>query len=324
MTTTEIIPAAGSSLEELLQPAARYHAARIAPSTRALYDRLWDQFSQWCIVVGQPSGPPTSPAVLAAYLGQRADSGRSPSTVACDAKAVAFKNTEAGFPDLRRHPDIRDVLTGIRRTKGVAPVEATPVLVDELRRMSLALTGERSEFLDRALLVLGWAGAFRRSELVAVRMQDIQRHADGLTIHVPRSKTDQEGQGRDKQLPWGSDPLTCPVRTLDAWLAVRHPAVGADVDTLLFTLPPRGRLQTRPVPDDYVARLVARLARRVGLTGGRYRAHSLRAGFATAAADHHPLDLIAVQTGHASLASVGRYVRRQQIRRRNAAQGLGL
>src|ERR1035438_5250645 len=113
---------------------------------------------------------------------------------------------------------VRNVLKGIRRTMGTAAVQKAAALTDDIRAMvsvtDVGMIGAR----DRAMILLGFAGAFRRSELVALDIEDCTFGKDGLTVTLRRSKTDQDGVGRKIGIPYGSNPETCPVRTVQGWM----------------------------------------------------------------------------------------------------------
>jgi integrase len=113
---------------------------------------------------------------------------------------------------------VRDVLQGIRREKGTAPAAKAAAVTTVIRAMVETLDDDLKGKRDRALILLGFAGAFRRSELVALTIATVQFTNDGLVVRLPHSKTDQEGQGETKGIPYGSTPSTCPVRALRAWL----------------------------------------------------------------------------------------------------------
>jgi integrase len=171
---------------------------------------------------------------------------------------------------------------------------------------------------DRALLLVGFAGAFRRSELVALDVSDVEVGEDGLTVTLRRSKTDQEGAGRKVGIPRGSTPETCPVRALRAWLET-----AAITESALFRSVNRhGRVGSR-LSDKHVAIAVKEAAAPVGLDVKSFAGHSLRAGLVTSAAIQGRSDRsIMNQTGHRSVAMVQRYVRDASLFRDNAAQGL--
>lgn len=174
---------------------------------------------------------------------------------------------------------------------------------------------------DRAILLLGFAGAFRRSELVGLDVADCAFGRDGLTVGLRRSKTDQEGQGRKIGIPYGSNPDTCPVRVAQAWL--EQSAIN---DGALFRSINRHRqIQFRRLSGVDVARIVKKLAERAGLDASQYAGHSLRAGHATSAAIAGASERsIMNQTGHRSVQMVRRYIREGSLFRENSAGKLGL
>jgi integrase len=174
---------------------------------------------------------------------------------------------------------------------------------------------------DRALVLLGFAGAFRRSELVGLDVADCAFGKDGLTITLRRSKTDQQGAGRKIGIPYGSNPETCPVRTVQAWIEL-----AAIEDGPVFrSISRHGRVQPGRLSGIDVARVVKKLAERAGLDAVKYAGHSLRAGHATSAAIAGASERsIMNQTGHRSVQMVRRYIRDGSLFRENSAGKLGL
>jgi integrase len=169
--------------------------------------------------------------------------------------------------------------------------------------------------------LLGFAGAFRRSELVGLDAEDCAFGKDGLTVTLRRSKTDQESQGRKIGIPYGSNPDTCPVRTLQTWIEVASVARGA----LFSPVSRHGHAQPGRLSPVDVARVVKKLAKRAGLDAALYAGHSLRAGHATSAAIAGASERsIMQQTGHRSVQMVRRYIRRGSLFRENSAEKLGL
>ena len=174
---------------------------------------------------------------------------------------------------------------------------------------------------DRALLLVGFAGAFRRSEIVALNVEDIAFSTDGATVTLRRSKTDQDGAGRKVGIPYGSNPATCPVRALQAWLA----ASGITEGPLFRWIRKAGRMQHGRLSGSAVAEIVKRHAGTAGLDTSKYAGHSLRAGLVTAAAIAGSSDrAIMKQSGHRSSAMVQRYIRDASLFRENAAAVVGL
>jgi integrase len=178
------------------------------------------------------------------------------------------------------------------------------------------------EIRDRAILLLGFAGAFRRSELVSLDLSDLQEHADGILVTLRRSKTDQAGEGDTKAIPFGSDAETCPVRAVRAWITTAAITDGP----LLRPVDRHGNVGASRLSGKAVALAVKRAADRAGLDPTSYAGHSLRAGFVTTAAANGATErAISRQTGHAPGSAVLRaYVRHASAFTDNAASTLGL
>jgi integrase len=174
---------------------------------------------------------------------------------------------------------------------------------------------------DRALILLGFAGAFRRSELVGLDLGDCAFGKDGLTITLRRSKTDQDGEGRRIGIPFGSNPQTCPIRLLEAWIE----QAGITAGPLFRSVSRHGQVQAARLSGIDVARIVKKRAVRAGLDAAKYAGHSLRAGHATSAAISGASERsIMNQTGHRSVQMVRRYIREGSLFRENSAGKLGL
>jgi integrase len=216
---------------------------------------------------------------------------------------------------------VRATLKGIRRTLGTAAVQKAPALTDDIRAMVDAADAGLIGARDRALILLGFAGAFRRSELVGLDIDDCAFSKDGLTVMLRRSKTDQDGAGRKIGIPYGSDPETCPVRTIQAWIERAAQTTGA----LFRWLNRHGLVQPGRLSPIDVARVVKKLAERAGLDAAKYAGHSLRAGHATSAAIAGASERsIMNQTGHRSVQMVRKYIRDGSLFRENSAGKLGL
>ncbi len=192
-------------------------------------------------------------------------------------------------------------------------------MAEDLRKMVESLPQGLRSIRNRAMLVLGSAGAFRRSELVALNIEDLRFVDEGLEVLVRRSKTDQEGRGRTVAIPYGSQLFTCPVRSVQAWLDV----LGASEGPLFRQISADGIREHR-ASDGAVDRLVKASARQIGLNG--VSAHSLRAGLATTAYLSGKSDRAIQEQGRwVSIASVNRYVRDARVwKEENAAAGIGL
>jgi integrase len=212
-------------------------------------------------------------------------------------------------------------MKGIRRTLGTAPAQKSPTLIEDIRAMVQATDAGLIGLRDRALILLGFAGAFRRSELVGLEVADCSFAKDGLTVNLRRSKTDQDGAGRKVGIPYGGNPETCPVRNVQTWIGEAAITDG----TLFRSINRHGQVRARGLGGIDVARVVKKLAERAGLDAAKYAGHSLRAGHATSAAIAGASERsIMNQTGHRSTAMVRRYIRDGSLFRENSGGKLGL
>ena len=265
---------------------------------------------------------PASPETVALYLTALAATHR-PATMTRRLTAITKAHAIAGHPSpaTMQQPAVSETLKGIRRTLGTAQQTKAPLLTADVRRMVEALPDTLAGCRDRALLLLGFAGGFRRSELAALDVGDVLPTDDGLVVKLRRSKTDPEGKGRDVGIPYGSTPSTCPVRALTAWKT----AAGISEGALFRGVDRHGRVGTVRLHKDSVGLVVKRAAEAAGLDPAKYAGHSLRAGLATQAYLNGAGELaIMRQTGHRSLAMVRRYIRDGSLFRENPAAKLGL
>jgi integrase len=174
---------------------------------------------------------------------------------------------------------------------------------------------------DRALLLVGYAGGFRRSEIASLTIEDANFSEDGLVIILRHSKTDQEGKGRKIAIPQGAHPDTCPVRSLREWITAARMETGPLFRRILR----HGKIGQGFLNKDSIGLIVKRAAERAGYDPSTLAGHSLRAGLATQAALNGATELtIMKQTGHRSLAMLRRYIRDGDLWRNNAAASLGL
>lgn len=211
-------------------------------------------------------------------------------------------------------------MAGIRRKFGVAQQGKKAAVTEDILAMLATLSGDLRGVRDRALLLIGFAGAFRRSELVALDVEDVEISGDGLVINLRRSKTDQGGKGRLLGIPFGSNADSCPVTAFQDWLHV----AGINSGALFRGVSTQGKLLTR-LSDKGVARAVKRAAEKAGLDAERYSGHSLRAGLATSAAAGGAYDRdIMRQTGHKRVETLHRYIRKEELFQDNVVKRTGL
>ncbi len=299
--------------------AQEYAAEAVAANTRRAYGADWRDFVAWCDARGR--GPlPASAETVAVYLADLA-AFRKTSTVARRLAAISQAHSIAGFESPTVDVAVRQVMAGIRRRHGSRQQGKEPALTDDIRAMVARLDRTLAGRRDRALILLGFAGAFRRAELVALDVSDLTFGREGMVVRVSRGKTDQEGSGREAGIPYGSHPDTCPVRAVQGWLAVAGIARGA----LFRPVDRHGNLQPARLTAQSVALIVKRAAAAARLDPQQYAGHSLRSGLATSAAAAGVAErAIMDQTGHKSLPMVRRYIRRGSLFRENAAALVGL
>jgi site-specific recombinase XerD len=310
-------PTAGA-LAAAAQTARDYLRQAKSENTRRAYRADWAHFQAWCANRGF-TGLLAKEETLVLYLSELAAMCKV-STLERRLAAISQAHQVAGFESPTRGPLIRNLLAGIRRSKGTAPSVKTPVLTEDLRRMLDVTPDNLLGTRDRALLLVGFAGAFRRAELVALDFSDVEFQREGLVVMLRRSKTDPEGQGRKIGIPLGSA-KTCPVRALEKWIE----AAAIDSGPLFRPVNRHGRITERRLSDKAVVLVVKRYAAAAGLDPARYAGHSLRSGLATSAARAGASERsIMNQTGHRSVQILRRYIREGELFRDNAAGKIGL
>jgi site-specific recombinase XerD len=309
-----------ADLVPLPSEAAREFARRSkAESTLRGYRADWRDFCGWCETHGV--GPiPAAPETVASYIADCAGTLKV-GTIQRRLNAIAEAHKAMGMDSPTSAGIVRATMKGIRRTVGTAAAQKTPTLTDDIRAMVDVTDAGIIGLRDRALLLLGFAGAFRRSELVSLNVEDCTFSKDGLTVTLRRSKTDQDGAGRKIGIPYGANPETCPVRTVQGWMEIAAITSGP----LFRSISRHGQVQPVRLSGIDVSRVVKKLAVRAGLDPARYAGHSLRAGHATAAAIAGASERsIMNQTGHRSVQMVRRYIRDGSLFRENSAGKLGL
>ncbi|MBA3843785.1 MAG: site-specific integrase [Actinobacteria bacterium] len=321
---TALVPVAAAplgspaDLAELVDRANAYRVDVRAPATRRAYASDFAAFKAWCEARGLAPLPATH-ATVAVYLAALADQGRRPSSLYRALSGIAHAQRRAGHDWRRSHPAVVEVMAGIKRKHGTQPEQKAPVEDAELARLVGGLGDGLAAHRDRAVLMVGWWGAFRRSALVALTVADVQRTREGMIVTLRRSKTDQEGKGALTGIPFAMDASLCAVRALDQWLA----AAGITEGPLFRGIDRHGRLSPHALSDRTVALIVQRAAVGAGLDPSRLAGHSLRAGFATTAARAgRSLDAIMRQTHHKCPKVARGYVRLAEVFHGNAAVGL--
>lgn len=286
-------------------------ANSIADSTRRAYRSDFAHFLAW------GGSVPASPDAVAAYLAAHAEV-LSPATLTRRLASVALAHRAKGLASPTSAEVVRAVLRGIRRTQGTSQASATPLLRDDLFIVLDCMGTGLKDVRDRALLLIGFAGGFRRSELVSLDHEDISTVRQGLILHLRRSKTDQEGAGRKIGIPHGRT-RHCPVAALETWLG----RSGITGGPLFRPINRHGHMADARLSGEAVATVIRERVSEVGIDSTGYSGHSLRSGFATSAAHTGASPWkIRQQTGHASDAMLSRYIKAGQMFEENAAAAL--
>jgi integrase len=302
-------------LEKLGARAADFARSSKSAATLRAYKSDWADFAGWCAAAGVDALP-ARPEAVGIYLSDRAETLK-PATLTRRVAAITAAHRLTGHAFNPRDPAVATVLAGIRRQLGTRPQAKTALLTDDLRRVVKALPSTAAGARDRAVLLVGFAGAFRRSELSALDVGDVAIGELGALITIRRSKTDQAVTGRSIGIPRGRRG-TCPVAALGRWLAVS--AIG---EGPLFRAVDRGH------PGQGLSEAIAEIVKRACLCAGldprRYAGHSLRRGFATSAArGGADLSFIMQVTGHCSADVARRYVAEGRAFDDPASKAVGL
>ena len=289
--------------------------AEKAASTRKAYRTDFRLFKAWCDDK-RVSALPAASETVAAYLAAEALTAK-PSTLGRRLAAIRYAHRLAGFPLPTDAEGVKATMRGIRRTFGSAKVRKAPAVAAKMLGMVAKAPDKLAGMRDRALLLLGFAGAFRRSELVALDVADIEETEAGLRVTIRHSKTDQEGQGVTIAIARGD--IACPVRALRDWLG----AADIDAGPLFRPINKADRVAQARLTDRSVANIVKAYAERAGFEASTFSGHSLRSGFLTsAAANGASIFKMMDVSRHKSVETLRGYVRDAEIFKDHAGAGL--
>ena len=296
-----------ASLHENSERAKAYARSARGSATQRAYASDWRDFEGFNRRNGLETLPAT-PQAVALYITALAGV-KSVATIRRRLVAIAQIHKVQGYPSPASDAVVREILAGIERTHGIAQHRKTALTVDLLKDVLHRLDPGLKGLRDRALLLLTFAGGFRRSEIAALDVADVRFESRGAIVTLRRSKTDQRGEGREVAIPQLRTPALCPVQALRTWTAAANITEGS----LFRTFSLRGDLQTQRIDGRDVARLVQRLTQRAQLDGD-FAAHSLRAGFVTSGAMRGVAESsLQAVTGHRSVAILRGYVRRATL-----------
>ena len=275
-----------------------------AANTLRAYKADYKDFARFCVKHGFKSLP-TEPKTLTLYLTHLSQTSKF-STLKRRLATISVIHKISGHYIDTKHPMITENLMGIKRVKGSYQKAKKPILINELKSIINVIDKDQNEKIrakNRALILIGFAGGFRRSELVAILFEDIDFVPEGVKIFIKRSKTDQSGEGMTKGIPYFSNSDYCPVISLKNWLEKSEIKSGKIFD----------------MSDKSVALTIKKYTAIAGLDSNKYSGHSLRSGFATSAAELGAEERsIMAMTGHKTTQMVRRYIQEANLFKNNA------
>lgn len=294
-----------AQLKGIIDNAQRLLRKARSDATWTAYQSDWRQFEAYCQTFKLPALPTTTNTLIS-FLSKQAADGLAPSTIKRRLISIRVVHKGSGYPPPDDEPAVNELMKGIRRDAQRVPKKKKAALPDDITRMADTVTERtRKGLRDRALVLFGFAGAFRRSELVAIEMDHLTFADEGVRITLPSSKTDQEGQGQVVAVPAEPASPYCPVQALKDWITVAEITSGA-IFLRMHKGDSIGKSQMTP---QSVALVVKEQAERAGLEPAHYAGHSLRRGFLTSAAQERKnLFKMAEHSRHRSLETVREYV----------------
>ena len=322
--TNSKFPVAASNAARLRSRrlAEAYLVAADAPATVRAYTADWKHFSAWCLE-RSIQAIPAEPALVGEYLAELGE-GYARSTLRRKVAAIARANRMAGAALDTRHTAIRDVLRGIGRTHGLPARRAQALTTDEVQQLVTSCGEDLIGLRDRAILLVTFAGALRRSELCAIEVEHIRWKRRGFELLILHSKTDPEAEGDRIVLTSGEHAGTCPVRALRAWLTAAEIHQGP----VFRAITRHGTIRPGALSGESIRLIVVKRAALTGLEATRLEPispHGLRAGFVTTAYRNGvPDEEIMGHTRHRSLTVMRSYVRRSKLSKSSPAGKLGL
>ena len=274
-------------------------------NTLRAYQSDYNDFSLFCSKNGfKPM--PTQPKILALYITHLSSFSKY-STLKRRLASISILHKIKGHYIDSKHPIIMENLMGIKRINGSNQKGKKPLLINDLKLLIKAIDQsqekDKRKIRDKALILIGFSGGFRRSELVDIEHEDVEFVTEGVKIFVKRSKTDQSGEGMTKAIPYFNNENFCPVKSLKKWIEI--------IDFK------GGRIFN--ISDKSVALIIKKYAIQAGLDSHKYAGHSLRSGFATSTAESGAEERsIMAMTGHKSSEMVRRYIKEANLFKNNA------
>ena len=289
-----------------------------AKNTVRAYKSDFNDFGLFCAQNGFKSLP-SEPKIVSLYLTHLSTKNVRMSTLKRRLVSIGVIHKLKGHYLDTKHPSIIENVMGIKRRKGSIQKGKKPILINSLKKIINSIDEEKKDenkkIRDRTIILIGFAGGFRRNEIVSLDYEDLDFVQEGLKIKLRRSKTDQFGEGFTKALPYFDNSQYCPVITLKKWIEISKIGSGP-----LFRRFIKGsKLTVNRLTDQTVALLIKKYINLAGIEGKNYSGHSLRSGFATSAAESGAEERsIMAMTGHKSTEMVRRYIKEANLFKNNA------
>jgi len=282
-----------------------------APNTLRAYQADFKDFSAFCFKNSLPSMP-TEPKIISLYLTHLSKYSKFSTLKRRIASISVIHKLKGHYLDTK-HPIIMENMHGIKRSIGSYQKAKKPILINSLKLIIKAINekkqNEYKKIRDKALILIGFSGGFRRSELANLELEDIEFVDEGVKIFIKRSKTDQSGEGNIKAIPHFENKEYCPINNLKNWINLLKDKSGK-----LFN-----------ISDKSVSLIIKKYALYAGLDPSKYGGHSLRSGFATAAAEAGAEERnIMIMTGHKTTQMVRRYIQEANLFKNNALNKIKL
>mgnify|MGYP001258766863 CR=1 FL=1 len=288
-----------------------------ANNTLRAYKSDFKDFGAFCVKHGFKSLP-SEPKIVSLYITHLSKNSKI-STLRRRLVSISMVHKLKGHYLDTKHPIIVENLMGIRRVKGSIQIGKKPILINHLKSIINVIDNQNNEEIkklrDKTLILVGFGGGFRRTELISIDHEDLEFVPEGLKIIIKRSKTDQFGEGMIKGLPYFDNEIYCPVKNLQKWLEISKIKSGP-----IFRRFSRGlTLTNKRLTDQSVVLLIKEYLNLAGIENKNFAGHSLRSGFATVAAESGADERsIMSMTGHKSTQMVRRYIREANIFKNNA------
>jgi len=295
-----------------------------ANNTVRAYKSDFKDFSLFCSQNGFKSLP-ADPKVVSLYLTHLSSKDIKLSTLKRRLVSIGIIHALKGQYLDTKHPIIVENIMGIRRRKGSLQKGKKPLLINNLKLLINVIDEFNNEdlkkFRDRSILLIGFSGGFRRSEIVSLDYDDLNFVEEGLKINLKKTKTDQFGEGSLKGLPYFDNSQYCPVISIKKWIEISN----IDSGPLFRRISKSKKLSKNRLSDQSVALLIKKYLKLAGIDNRNYSGHSLRSGFATSAAEAGAEERsIMAMTGHKSTEMVRRYIKEANLFKNNALNKLKL